>query len=425
MGVEVLELPEIEIARAFPTPGQPGFEAFCARLFETPSVLVRVGETPVVFRNSDLRQFSAHPQVGAPSPAFYDRTSFTVQDACGSTFAPSLSELIGNQVICANPPIHGPVRKVFAPHLMPKSVALLEPLAVQIAADIATGLGSESEFDFCDQFAAKLAARFFGEFLGMTAEEKIAVAKHIQDLAPMFLRDKDATELLAADRASRSFTDLIVTAVDRLLASDTPALFHGMAAELAAIRLPSAPETDGLVPRSLGILIASNMMDAFHTSGVAASASAFMLLMHPRSLAQVRADPTLIKPAVHEALRLLSPLTITLKIARQDLEYGGVRIPMNTPVVMLWAVGNRDPSVFENPDTYLVERSHRFESTFGGGSHICPGRYVADMISQVALREVLRQCWEFVHDTNEPAFVDRSILCQLRSLRIRGGARAK
>jgi cytochrome P450 len=386
---EIQDLPTIEMTGAFPTPGQPEFEDFCKTLFANTSGLVRLGDTPVVFRNSDLRKFAALPQVGAPPPLFYDSTSFTVKDETGSTFAPALSELIGNQFICANPPIHAPVRRVLAPHLMPKSVALLEPTAARIAAGIAAELFDQEHFDFCDHFAAKLAARFFGEFLGMTNEEKIAVARHIHALAPMFLRDKNVSELLAADRASRNFTDLIVSAVDRLLSSGQPSLFHGMAAELAAITLPSAPESDGLVPKSLGVLIASNMMDAFHTSGVAASACVFMLLMHPAYLEKVRSDDTLIRPAVHEALRLLSPLTVTLKMARQELEFGGVRIPINTSVVMLWAVGNRDPSMFADPDRYIIERNHGFESTFGGGAHICPGRYVADMISQVALREVL------------------------------------
>jgi cytochrome P450 len=420
MATQIQDLPAIEVTRAIPTPGQPGFEDFCKTLFANTSALVRLGDTPVVFRNAELRKFAALPQVGAPPPVFYDTTSFTVKDETGSTFAPSLSELVGNQVICANPPVHTAVRKVLAPHLMPKSVALLEPAAARIAEGIAAELSEQDEFDFCEHFAAKLAARFFGEFLGMTAEEKISVARHIHDLAPMFLRDKNAAELLAADRASRNFTDLITLAVDRKLSDGQPSLFHSMAAELAAIKLPSAPESDGLVPESLGVLIAANMMDAFHTSGVAASASAFLLLMHPAYLDKVRSDTALIRPAVHEALRLLSPLTVTLKITRQELEFGGCIIPINTPVVMLWAVGNRDSSVFADPDRYVIERNHGFESTFGGGMHICPGRYVADMISQVALREVLMHPWQLKQEALPPSFVDRSILSQLRSLQIRG-----
>jgi cytochrome P450 len=421
---KIQDLPAIEITRAIPTPGQPEFEGFCKTLFASAPGLVRLGDTPVVFRNADLRKFAALPQVGAPPPLFYDTTSFTVKDETGSTFAPSLSELIGNQFICANPPIHAPVRRVLAPHLMPRSVALLEPTAARIAAGIAAELFEREHFDFCEHFAAKLAAGFFGGFLGMTNEEKIAVAGHIHDLAPMFLRDKNAAELLAADRAARNFTDLIVCAVDRLLSSAQPSLFHGMAAELAAIRLPSAPESDGLVPKSLGVLLASNLMDAFHTSGVAASTCVFMLLMHPSYLEKVRSDDTLIRPAVHEALRLLSPLTVTLKLARQELEFGGVHIPTNTPVVMLWAVGNRDPGVFADPDRYILERNHGFESTFGGGAHICPGRHVADMISQVALREVLKHPWQLEPGALPPPFIGRSILSQLRSLKIRGSPRA-
>jgi cytochrome P450 len=90
---------------------------------------------------------------------------------------------------------------------------------------------------------------------------------------------------------------------------------------------------------------------------------------------------------------------------------------------MLWAVGNRDPSMFADPDRYIIERNHGFESTFGGGAHICPGRYVADMISQVALREVLKHPWQLDPEALPAPFIDRSILSQLRSLRIRVRAR--
>lgn len=416
MSSEIAELPEVEIGASFPTPGRPGFEELCAILFSSPTSLIRKGPTPVVFRNADLRRISALSGVGAPSPAFFDKTSFTLSDITGLTFASSLSELIGNQFISANSPIHGPLRKVLARHLMPRTVAQLELTAARIAAELAAELCTADEFEFCEDFAAKLAARLFGTFLGMTPEEMVQVARHIHALGPMFLRDKNAEELMAADRASRAYIDLVMSVVNRALSSDTPSLFHEMAAELAAIELPSDPHSHGIVPTSLGVLLASNMMDAFHTSGVAASSAVFMLLMHPEYREKVRADESLVRPAVHEALRLLSPLTITLKFALQRIEYDGVRIPANTPIVMLWAVGNRDPLCFDRPNTYIIERNHRFESTFGGGAHICPGRYVADMVSQVTVREVLKHNWEL---TSLPEFIDRSILSQVRSLRIR------
>jgi len=99
---------------------------------------------------------------------------------------------------------------------MPKSVALLEPIAARIAEGIAAELSEQDEFDFCEHFAAKLAARFFGEFLGMTAEEKIAVARHIHDLAPMFLRDKNAAELLAQTAHRET---LLISSPSRSIAS--------------------------------------------------------------------------------------------------------------------------------------------------------------------------------------------------------------
>jgi hypothetical protein len=49
---------------------------------------------------------------------------------------------------------------------------------------------------------------------------------------------------------------------------------------------------------------------------------------------------------------------------------------------------------------------------------------VADMISQVALREVLKHPWQLNQEALPPSFIGRSILSQLRSLKIRGRVRA-
>lgn len=99
-----------------------------------------------------------------------------------------------------------------------------------------------------------------------------------------------------------------------------------------------------------------------------------------------------------------------------EVEYAGVRIPAGTPIVMLWAVGNRDPSAFPEPDRFDLTRHHRHETTFGGGVHVCPGRYVANMMARVTIKEVCREPWRMSLDTRSVEWVGRSMLCQLAAL---------
>jgi cytochrome P450 len=415
MATEIAELPAAPLS---PTaPGHPDFPAFCRQLFARPARLLRMGESPVAFRNEDLRLLGAHPEVGQSPPALLDRRSFTVAGKDGRpVFASSLSRLIGHQFFTANPPVHKPVRHVLAPHLMPLSVAAMEPLATRLAAELARELSGVGQFDFCSQYAGRLAARFFGELIGMTAAEEVRVAALMAELGPMFLLEKSVAELCVADQAARAYMELIEAVAARTCKAGTHALLNTMAGELATLQVAGDSERAGLVPESLGLLLASNLLDGFHTAAVAASSTAYLLLMHPEERTRVRDDPALTRTAVHEALRLLSPLTVTQRFALGEVEYAGVRIPAGTPIVMLWAVGNRDPAAFPEPDRFLLTRHHRHETTFGAGVHVCPGRYVADMMARVTIREVCGEPWRMSLDTSGVEWVERSILCQLVSL---------
>lgn len=415
MVTEIAGLPELP--SSLKTPGDPSFSAYCARLFGQHSPLLRLNDSPVVFRNRDLRELAAHPEVGQSPPAVLDRRSFTVTGEDGrKVFASSLSRLIGNQFFTANPPVHKLVRRVLAPHLMPVSVAALEPVAVRVAAELARELSGPNGFDFCSKFAARLCARFFGELIGMTPAEEQRVMELMAELSPMFLLQKSVSELRAADAAAWDYMELIAEVADRTGKAGDNALLKTMAEELSALRVESDSERAGMVPDSVGLLLASNLLDGFHTAAVAASSTVYLLLMHPVEWARVRDDPTLTRAAVHEALRLLSPLTITQRFALSEVEYAGVRIPAGTSIVMLWAVGNRDPAAFPDPDRFLMTRNYRHESTFGGGVHLCPGRYVADMIVRVTIRELCREQWHMSLDTDDVEWVGRSMLCQLASL---------
>ncbi len=311
---------------------------------------------------------------------------------------------------------------------MPRSVAALEPVAVRLARSLAEDLASVKEFDFYSMFAMRLTARFFGELVGMTGPEELEVAQVISELQPMFLLQKSVSELNAADTAARGYISLMERVADRSRVPGQNTLLDTMAKELAAIEVSSDPERGGMVPQSLGLMLASNLLDGFHTAAVAASSTLYLLLKHPEAKVAVREDPSLARAAVHESLRLLSPLTVTQRFALKDLEYTGVRIPEGTPIVMLWAVGNRDPAAFSDPDEFRLTRHHRHETTFGGGIHVCPGRYVADMIAQVTIRELCRERWDLVFGSGDVEWIDRSIMCQVGVLpvvlRDTGGATA-
>lgn len=415
MTIEIEALPPLR-ATVF-SPGIAGFTESCRELFGQPSRLLRSDRGVAVFKNEDLRQLAANPDVGQSPPAVLRKRSFSAPDGHGGTFfSTSLSHMLANQFFTANPPIHKPVRQILARQFMPKSVVALEPLAQRIARQIIHEIPADAQIDFTSDFAGRLTARFFGTLLGLEGSEQARIVDLMSAIMPMFFFDKTVEELKAADEVAAEYMDLIIKAVHRTLAAGGNALVNTMAAELAQLDLEDDPERAGLVPDSIGLMMASNLIDGFHTAAVAASSSVYLLLRNPHELAQVRARPALARAAVFEALRLLSPLTMTQRYTLSEIEYANVRIPAGTGVMMMWAIGNRDPEAFTDPDAFSLARPRRNETTFGGGLHICPGRYVAGMIAETVVKEVCAANVQISLAVDPCDWFGRSVLCQLVSM---------
>jgi cytochrome P450 len=70
---------------------------------------------------------------------------------------------------------------------------------------------------------------------------------------------------------------------------------------------------------------------------------------------------------------------------------------------MIYGSANRDASVFENPDSFDIDRNAP-HLAFGIGNHFCMGANLARMELRVALQELLRRTPDMSYATNGPEF---------------------
>ena len=109
----------------------------------------------------------------------------------------------------------------------------------------------------------------------------------------------------------------------------------------------------------------------------------------PDQRAMVLDDPTLIPQMSEEALRMVSPVKHMRRTALEDVELNGQKIAKDEKVVMWYGAGNRDPSVFPNPDVFDMTRENVGKHiAFGHGVHKCLGSRVAQMQLRVAYEQI-------------------------------------
>lgn len=373
------------------TGGRDSFHAFCAKAFApgAPRFFRTEDNELVVYRHADLRAFGALMEVANVPPAVLFPAAFP--EGAGEPRCPrhSLAGVISNQVFTANPPIHAPIRRLLLNQFGPRPTQQREAIARRIVEAIFAALPQEGEIDLVTEVAEPLTARFWGEFIGMNEDETRAVAVSVRAMTPLLFIERSAEQLKQVDAAFAAYSRIIEGAAERSLkAGDHPALAE-MQAELAGLDYEDDPAHAGLVPKTLGALLAGNLFDGFHTAAVGAVNAVHGVLANPAALADLRRDPAQANAAVAEALRLEPPVLMLRRQLSADIDYDGHRLAKGQIVAMMWAAGDHDPEVFADPDRFDAGRPHQGLTTFGGGAHICPGRFVAAMLARVLLEVML------------------------------------
>ena len=107
---------------------------------------------------------------------------------------------------------------------------------------------------------------------------------------------------------------------------------------------------------------------------------------------ELSADPSLIDAAVEELLRYVSPVQFSpRRVAREDVEIGGVKIAKGDGLFMLLGSANRDERMFECPDKVDPHRDASRHLAFGYGIHQCLGQMLARIELTIMYEAILRR----------------------------------
>jgi cytochrome P450 len=116
------------------------------------------------------------------------------------------------------------------------------------------------------------------------------------------------------------------------------------------------------------------------------------LLRHPSVLDRLNREPGLIITLVEELLRYEPPVQMrTNRATVADIDIGGTTIPRGSPLALVLAAGNRDPSQFADADRFDPGRTNNRHLGFFGGIHYCYGAPLARTEAQVALPQLARR----------------------------------
>lgn len=106
-------------------------------------------------------------------------------------------------------------------------------------------------------------------------------------------------------------------------------------------------------------------------------------------------DPELISQAVEEFLRYYSPVSFLTRTATRDVCIAGKDIKKGDRVGFGFAAANRDPQVFEDPNSICIGRTPNRHLAFGHGMHFCMGSNLGRNEAALVIKTVLERIPEY------------------------------
>jgi cytochrome P450 len=148
----------------------------------------------------------------------------------------------------------------------------------------------------------------------------------------------------------------------------------------------------GAMPeRDLLATIVLLMVAGHETTANLISSGMYELIRNPAMLEDLRSDPTIMGSAVEEFLRFESPIQVTWRRARVDVEVGSKVIEAGQLVAVMHGAANRDPAQFQQPDICDIRRAPNPHVAFGHGAHFCLGAPLSRIEAPIVIRTLIER----------------------------------
>jgi cytochrome P450 len=290
--------------------------------------------------------------------------------------------------ISSDPPFHGVARRLLLQAFSPQAVARHEPYTEELAHRLIDGFITEGRCDAAVQYAQQIPPKVIAHLMGLDENRGDDFIEWVRGVL----------EFGATDPELRVKTGLKIFAFwGEEIAKRRAQPRDDFISWIMAQDLDGTPVDDDHAAATCNLLLLAGIDTTWSSIG----AALWHLATHPDDRRRLVEEPELIPTAVEELLRVYSPVTMG-RLATEDVTVNGTTIPAGSRVLLNFPAANRDPEVFPDPDTVVLDRAHNRHVAFGIGIHRCAGSNLARMEMVVALSAFLERIPEFHLDDRAP-----------------------
>lgn len=298
-------------------------------------------------------------------PATFSSRNFTVL-----TTAPKLT------LLHDDPPHHTHLRRLMSKAFSPQRIASLAEWISGIANELLDTAG-RGPVELMAAYAVPLPMRVIARILGVPNSDY-----------PSFRLWSEATvgyAVIPAEERARRLQQMMGY-LGQAIAARRAQPASDLLSALAQAEIEGAALSDADIRGFAALLLIAGNETTTNLIGNMMA----LLADRPELWKRAREDRSLVDPILEETLRYESPVQRFPRVTTRPVRIGEVEIPAGELVDMFYGAANRDPTVFEDPESFRPERPTNTQHVgFGLGTHFCLGAPLARLEARITLNALL------------------------------------
>ena len=294
-----------------------------------------------------------------------------------------------NSIINLDDPLHQIRRMLVARRFTPRAVRRWEDHVADVVNELLDPALAKGQAEIVEELAAPLPAKMIGLLLGFP-DELWPKLKHWSETTIAM----GGGPRYASEEGAQSVFEFVNAAQE---------LYEGRsgcpAEDVMSHWVSIEQDTDGQVggaPFGLDQILSDGLLildGGAETTRTVIARTMLALADYPEQwqALQAGADMTV---ATEEFIRWVTPIHNMCRVAAEDVELHGQTIKAGQQVVLAYTAANRDPSQFDDPESFDVTRTPNHHVAFGFGTHFCLGASLARLEIQTFFEQLVQRVSE-------------------------------
>jgi cytochrome P450 len=294
-------------------------------------------------------------------------------------------DVLAGWMVFQDAPDHMRLRNLVNKAFTTRSVETLRAHIEQLADQLIDHVPARGRFDLIEEVAAPLPSIIIAELLGVPVEDRQQFEHWTRMVAP----------LVSGGLDDPTRYDGVAEGMDKLLN-----YFKGLlrryekepAENLITQLIRARDEGDRLSEAEVLATCTLILFGGHETTANFIATAIRQLLLHPDQFAALRHGLVSDNAAIEECLRFDGPAKALTRVLADDVVFEGHAMQRGQRVFLILASANRDPAVFDDPNTFKLGRELvQRHIAFGYGPHFCMGAMLARVEGSVLIPKIVRR----------------------------------